>query len=73
MGRAKTGWVKIGGVVVAVQAEPALEFGGQNAPEQFGKIFLSAYKFGKSTHLRQGVHFRKLVNLLGKLIASRLY
>ena len=47
MGRAKTGWVKIGGVVVAVQAEPALEFGGQNAPEYYGKRFLSANKFGK--------------------------
>ena len=57
---------------VAVQAEPALEFGGQNAPEEYGEIFLSAYKFGKSAHLRQGFHFRKLVNLLGKLISSCL-
>ena len=72
MGRAKTGWVKIGGVVEALQAEPALELGGQNAPDSYGKIFLSAYKFGKSTHLRQGFHFRKLVNLLGKLIYSCL-
>ena len=33
MGRATTGWVRIGGVVVAVQAEPALVLGGQNAPD----------------------------------------
>ena len=57
---------------VAVQAEPALEFGGQNTPEEFGKIFLPTNNFGKSTHLRQGVHSRKLVTLLGKLISSCL-
>ena len=39
MGRAKTGWVKIGGGVEALQAEPALEFGGQDAPGHTVKHF----------------------------------
>ena len=46
MGRAKTGWVKIGGVVEALQAEPALEFGGQDAPENTEKYFYRRTNLG---------------------------